>query len=114
MCHILQIEEPEIRYDPAPYDTSGPMHAMHAFFNDPNPFLTRASPVFLANVGGIDEEDAYSLGVKKIILFLLKMCKDEVDMDVLESCWEKELEWLSRLEREVKDRLSQSQMEMEM
>ena len=85
---------------------------MSAIFNDPSPYLTRASPVFLAHVAGIDEEDAYSLGVKKTILFLLKMCKDEVDMDVLESHWEKELGWLSRLEREVKDRLSQSQMEM--
>jgi hypothetical protein len=78
---------------------------MYAHFDDPNPYLVRASPVFLANGRWADEEAARSLGVKKVILFLLKMCKDEVDMAVLEARWEIELKFLSRLEREIEERV---------
>ncbi|KAJ5389235.1 uncharacterized protein N7496_000303 [Penicillium cataractarum] len=102
MCFVLKISEPEVRCTKAPDDTSSPMYA---HFNDPNPYLTRASPVFLANGRWVDEDSAHSLGVKKIILFLLKMCKDEVDVDVLEACWKKDLKFLSNLEREIEDRV---------
>lgn len=102
MCFILKISEPEIRCTEASDDGDSPMYA---HFNDPSPYLTRASPVFLANGRWVDQESAHSLGVKKVILFLLKMCKDEVDMDVLESRWKKDLKFLSNLEREIEDRV---------
>ncbi|KAF3384819.1 hypothetical protein F1880_001960 [Penicillium rolfsii] len=108
MCFILQIVEPDIRHEHIPDDESGQIHSLHAHFNDPNPFLTRASPVFLANVRWISEDDALGLAVKKIILFLLKMCKDEVEVDVLEAAWKNELAWLHSLEREAEHRLSEA------
>ncbi|OOQ87536.1 hypothetical protein PEBR_15454 [Penicillium brasilianum] len=102
MCFVLKIKEPEIRCTQAVDNSSSPMYA---HFDDPNPYLVRASPVFLANGRWADEEAARSLGVKKIILFLLNMCKDEVDMGVLEARWEIELKFLSKLEREIEDRV---------
>jgi hypothetical protein len=109
MCFVLKIAEPDIRHERVPDDASGQTRSMHAHFNDPNPFLARASPVFLGNMLWIDEDAALGVAVKKVILFLLKICKDEVEFDVLERAWDKELAWLHSLEHEVEHRLRQAE-----
>lgn len=109
MCFVLKIAEPDIIHEHVLEDESGQITSIHAHFNDPNPFLTRASPVFLGNVRWINEDDTLGLAVKKVILFLLKMCKDEVEVDILEAAWNNELAWLNSLEREAEHRLRQAE-----
>ncbi|KAJ5175539.1 uncharacterized protein N7482_001416 [Penicillium canariense] len=105
ICAVLKISEPDIRCEPIPNHTLGSTHVVRAHFHDPSPYLTRASPVLLANVLGLGDEDAHSLGVKKVILFLLKMCTDEVGFGILDDTWASELGLLCNLEKEIGHRL---------
>ncbi|KAJ5698214.1 hypothetical protein N7462_000219 [Penicillium macrosclerotiorum] len=100
--------KPEIRTE-TNADRSGSSHVVRAWFNDPSPYLTRASPVTLAHTRPISDSAAHSLGVKKVILFLLKMLKDEVGLTSSDDIYLNELHLLRSLEVEIEYRLSSPQ-----
>lgn len=107
MCMALKVPEPVFEFLPAPTNASGFTHLVQAKWGDDCPWLRRASPVDLGNINGVDQKGAESYGEKRVILFLLKMCRAEVDEEVLEEHWHKDLRGLNRLEEEVKSNLRQ-------
>lgn len=105
MCMALKVPEPVFEFLPAPTNASGFTHLVQAKWGDDCPWLRRASPVDLGNISWVDQKSAESYGEKRAILFLLKMCREEVDEELLGETWDRDLRGLSRLETEVKSSL---------
>lgn len=96
----MKVNYPEIRYEKS-RDPSGPSHAICAWFDKSHPYLDRASPVLLMKVcDGMDPHAADSLGIKKLILYLIWMLKEDAALND-EAMYMTELPVLRKLELEV-------------
>jgi hypothetical protein len=56
-------------------------YAVLALIHGANPYLNRASPIHLAYVVSKDKEAAKAIGVKKLILYILKMAKEDAGIE---------------------------------
>jgi hypothetical protein len=72
-----------------------------ATFDSSHPYLSRASPINLADVDNPDPEIAEEIAVKHVILHMLKMVKE--DADISDDVYKKELGALYKLEGETED-----------
>lgn len=106
ICDVLKISYPEIRYQHNVSPGASSSHVVHAWFDASNPYLSRASPLLLACVSNMNEEDAISLGIKKVILFLLKMLKDDAGVTSSDVIYAREFGTLHGLEFEIEERLN--------
>lgn len=73
---------------------------MLAKFDSSHPYLSRASPIKLADVENPDPEIAEEIAVKHVILHLLKMAKE--DANISEKRYKNELGALRDIEGETK------------
>lgn len=105
ICDALKISHPGIRYQRNVLPAASSSHVVHAWFDASNPYLSRASPLLLACVSNMNEEDAISLGIKKVILFLLKMLKDDAGITSSDRVYPQEFGSLYGLEIEIEERL---------
>ncbi|KAJ5096294.1 hypothetical protein NUU61_005650 [Penicillium alfredii] len=103
ICDVLNANCPTIRREKNISDTSGNSYVVLARFDNRNPYLNRASPIWLAEVSNPDPDLAHGIGVKKLILWLLKMVKE--DSGVTKKAYNRELAFLKKLEAEVENRL---------
>ena len=94
----------EIRYQKNLSDPKFP-YIVQAWFDESNPYLSRASPITLAYLPTDDADTAVSLGVKKAILFLLGMAKEDAGFESTDLTYATELPHLRDLEIEIENRL---------
>lgn len=81
-----------------------------AQFDASHPFLYRASPIYLATAKhGIDTHDAGSLGIKKMILYLLAMLQEDAGLTGEDAEYPVELQALRDLEAEIESHIQKSE-----
>ncbi|KAJ5565300.1 hypothetical protein N7513_001542 [Penicillium frequentans] len=102
---LLTPNMPEIRYEKNPDDSSPTGWMIRAWFDLKDPYLSRASPIMLATTPKMDEKVANSLGVKKLMLYLLRMTQEDVGLTSLEPGYAKDFPFLKALEVEIEQRL---------
>lgn len=102
---MLKTNVPEIRYEKNPDDFSPTGWMIRAWFDLKDPYLSRASPIMLARTPQMEEKGANSLGVKKLMLYLLRMTQEDVGLTSLEPGYAKEFPFLKALEVEIEQRL---------
>lgn len=61
--------------------------------------------MLLMNIPSMDEESAHSLGVKKVVLFLLNMLKEDAGITSSDETYVRQLQTLRELEVEIENRL---------
>ncbi|KAJ5810563.1 uncharacterized protein N7503_002781 [Penicillium pulvis] len=105
MCCVLKANMPEIRYEKNPDDSSPTGWMIRAWFDLKDPYLSRASPIMLATTPKMDEKVANSLGVKKLMLYLLRMTQEDVGLTSLEPGYARDFPFLKALEVEIEQRL---------
>lgn len=105
ICNVLKITYPEIRLHKNTEIGAPSSHLIQALFDDSNPYLSRASPVLLMNIPSMNEESAHSLGVKKVVLFLLNMLKEDAGITSSDETYVRKLKTLRELEVEIEGRL---------
>ncbi|CAI7642333.1 unnamed protein product [Penicillium manginii] len=122
ICEILGVHCPEIRYELVGRnhnDTAQGRAASHsrretlpfsisAVFDDSDPFLSRASPIFLLNVNQMGANQAESLGFKKVILYLLNMMRQDANLERKDPEYIEDLRVLQDLEHEVELQIERS------
>lgn len=106
ICEVMDINYPEIFCGDKPNDCRAMFPYAHQLFAKftGHPYLTRASPIKLINVNNPDPEIAQEIGVKSVILYLLKMVKDDANLS--QNVYEIELPNLKRIEDETSTSLS--------
>ena len=103
---------PDIRYEKNPDDSSPSGWMIRAWFDLKNPYLSRASPIMLARTPKMEEKVANSLGVKKLMLYLLRMTQEDVGLTSLDPDYAKEFPFLKALEVEIEQRLMKDAMKL--
>lgn len=95
----MKIQPPEIYQEPS---NTLPAVKICARFDTCHPYLSRASPIDLAIVRGvISPHSAGSLGIKKMILYLLEILREDAELTVEDPEYAVELRALRDLETEI-------------
>lgn len=102
---MLKISYPNVQYQHNDQPSASSSHVIRAWFDSSSPYLSRASPLLLAYVSEMTEDDAKSLGIKKIILFLLNMLKDDAGTTSSDPLYVESLRTLHNLEIEIERQL---------
>ncbi|KAJ6084496.1 hypothetical protein N7486_011296 [Penicillium sp. IBT 16267x] len=105
MCSVLNVNMPDIRHEKDPDDPSPIGWMIRAWFDHKDPYLSRASPIMLATAPKMEEKVANSLGVKKLMLYLLRMTQEDAGLTSLDPCYAKDFPLLKALEVEIEQRL---------
>ncbi|KAJ5631749.1 uncharacterized protein N7484_011849 [Penicillium longicatenatum] len=105
MCSVLKVNLPDIRHEKNPDDSSPTGWMIRAWFDLEDPYLSRASPIMLATTPKMNERVANSLGVKKLMLYLLRMTQEDAGITSLDPCYVKDFPFLKALEVEIEQRL---------
>ncbi|KAJ5580164.1 uncharacterized protein N7459_006149 [Penicillium hispanicum] len=105
VCEVLKVNPPDVRYEKNTNDSNPSAHFVRAWFDTSDPYLSRASPVTLAHLPATDVDSAHSLGVKKVILFLLMMAKEDAGLESSDQTYATELPILRSLELEIEQRI---------
>lgn len=100
ICDVLGVTYPSIVRQQVSGNRYPHVYEVLAEFDHSHPYLNRASPIMLANVGNSDEKTSTEIAVKHIILRLLKIAKE--DAGVSEKTYTSELRALSNIEGETK------------
>ncbi|KAJ5201547.1 uncharacterized protein N7498_006210 [Penicillium cinerascens] len=103
-CEVLKIEVPKIRQHQNCNDNPKRSHLIRAWFDGSNPYLSRASPVHIADIDPMSENAAHALGVQKVIVYLLKILREDAEIDVSSEAYRGQLSLLRNLELEIEDR----------
>jgi hypothetical protein len=82
--------------------------SISAVFDNSDPFLSRASPIFLLNVNQMGANQAESLGFKKVILYLLNMMRQDANLERKDPEYIEDLRVLQDLEHEVELQIERS------
>lgn len=102
---MLKAGIPDIRFQQNTVRDAKSSHVVRAWFDSSHPFLGRASPLLLAHVSNMGEDAAISLGMKKLILYLLNMLKEDAGITSDDEKYRNQLRTLRRLEVEIEDRI---------
>ncbi|CAI7634953.1 unnamed protein product [Penicillium pancosmium] len=111
ICEVINVQRPEIQFhptNPSDHGAARGQHTISAFFDQGHPFLSRASPIFLANVNQMGANAAESLGIMKLILYLLRMLREDAALDFNDAEYKNDLKFLRDLESEVELRFARS------
>ncbi|KAJ6104161.1 hypothetical protein N7523_010481 [Penicillium sp. IBT 18751x] len=103
-CHALKLGIPEIKQFPNPQASPRFPHVVRASFDSNNPYLCRASPVWLAEVQQMSHKEAHAVGVQKVIVYLLQFLREDAEISLDSDEYRNGLPLLRGLELEIQDR----------
>ncbi|KAJ5573121.1 hypothetical protein N7450_010105 [Penicillium hetheringtonii] len=107
ICDAMKIGYPDIRYKKDPSSPT-PSYTICAWFDKSHPYLHRASPILMATVDeklNLPLSAAAALGIKKVIIYLLWMLKDDAGLLPNDLQYAIQLRTLKNLEMEIESDL---------
>lgn len=76
-------------------------YVIRASFDSNDPYLSRASPVWLADIPLMSHNDSHAVGVQKVIVYLLKVLREDAEISPCSDEYRDELPLLRGLEMEI-------------
>ncbi|KAJ5273900.1 hypothetical protein N7478_009025 [Penicillium angulare] len=113
ICDILGVNAPAIRHEDDPDDPRPMGWCVRATFDESHPYLNRASPIMLARLPKSEDKGAISLGMKKLILYLLNMAKEDAGLSSEDSDYAFQLRLVKDLEKEIQSGIDGNVCEIE-
>lgn len=101
ICDVQGANYPSITRQKKPGNQYPHAYELLAKFDSSHPYLSRASPIKLADVENPDPEITDEIAVKHVILKMLKIAKE--DAQVSEKTYKNQLRFLCDIEGETRD-----------